>query len=149
LLTVGPKGDGSIPQRQQERLVAIGDWLTVNGEAIYGTRPFSVFGEGEGKPLHGKKHSVPVRPKEIRYTQKDQLLYAMSLSKVSLPLVLTSTKGYDKADVRNITLLGSQQEVAWHVTDKGISIDGPTEMEGHHVWVFRIERNAEELKATR
>ena len=39
LLNVGPRADGAIPRIQQERLIALGDWLAVNGEAIYGTRP--------------------------------------------------------------------------------------------------------------
>ena len=54
LLTVGPKGDGSIPGRQQERLIALGEWLQVNREAIYGSRPWKVFGEGEGEPAPGR-----------------------------------------------------------------------------------------------
>ena len=141
LLTVGPKGDGSIPQRQQERLIAMGDWLKVNGEAIYGTRPWVVFGEGEGEPAPARRHSVPVRPKEVRYTQKEKILYALSLNKPVMPLVLSSTKGYDQSDIKNITLLGSKQKIEWHVTGKGISIDGPAEMYGSHVWIFKIERN--------
>ena len=71
------------------------------------------------------------------------------MNKPTLPLVLTATKGLDQASVRNITLLGSPQELAWRMTNKGISIDGPTDMKGDHVWVFRIERNADKtLKAT-
>jgi alpha-L-fucosidase len=140
LLTVGPKGDGTIPQRQQERLLAIGDWLKVNGEAIYGTRPWIQFGEGEGESVCLRRHSVPIRDKEIRYTQKDQTLYVLSLNKPVLPLMLTATKRYQQADIRNITLLGSDQEIIWHMTDRGISIDSPSDMEGEHVWAFRIDR---------
>ena len=61
--------------------------------------------------------------------------------KPTYPLVLTSTKGYYQADIRNIALLGSRQRVEWHVTENGISIDGRAEMKGNHVWVFRIERH--------
>ena len=143
LLTVGPKGDGSISDLQRERLLDMGSWLKVNGEAIYETRPWTFFGEYEGKPGRTKRHSIPIRPKEIRYTQKGNTLYAMSLSKPQFPLVLTSTTEYDESDIRNVTLVGSQQQVEWEISDEGISILGPAEPEGKHVWVFRIERETD------
>ena len=68
LLNIGPRADGSIQDGQLVRLRAIGDWLSVNGEAIYGTRPWQV---AEGSTEGGDP---------LRFTQKGEALYATLLS---------------------------------------------------------------------
>ena len=82
LLNVGPKPDGTIPAEASERLLGLGDWLQINGEAIYGTRHWKTFGEGntivgEG---HMREHEdKPFNAQDIRFTAKDGALYAICL----------------------------------------------------------------------
>jgi alpha-L-fucosidase len=53
LLNIGPRADGTIPREDQDLLLEIGKWLSVNGDAIYGTRPWKVFGEGPTQVTEG------------------------------------------------------------------------------------------------
>ncbi len=112
LLNVGPTATGEIPALQQERLQALGQWLDINGEAIFGSRPWTV---AEGTTDSG----VP-----IRYTTKEDVLYVIllnSLTDVTFripnlqgPLSLdVSVQGRD--DI-GIELIGNDQGLAFRTT---------------------------------
>lgn len=61
LLDIGPDGDGTIPVVMEQRLIEIGDWLRVNGDAIYGTRPWKEtrqWGSTEAGIQQGVRHGV-------------------------------------------------------------------------------------------
>lgn len=147
LLNIGPKADGTIPEGMQRRLLAMGAWLDVNGEAVYGSRPWTVYGEGEGNAVKGKgKHSLAIRPKEIRYTQKDDALYAFCLSKPPAGIfTFTATAGWELDDVKSVTLLGSELAIPWTVASEGVQIHLPENISGEHSWVFKIQTNAARL----
>lgn len=91
LLNIGPRADGTIPDEDRDLLLAIGDWLRVNGEAIYGTRPWRIYGEGPTAVIEGpfadtKREAFTAR--DIRFTQQTRLdggvnrahLYATALA---------------------------------------------------------------------
>ncbi len=68
LLNIGPKGDGSVDPRHEVPLRALGQWLGVNGEAIFGTRPWN-RAAAEAADASGRIH-------QVRFTQKGRLLFA-------------------------------------------------------------------------
>ena len=84
LLNIGPRPDGVIPEQDRRILLEIGNWLKVNGEAVYGTRPWLVCGEGPTKVAAGSfsdTSRADFTSADIRFTQKDGTLYALPLAR--------------------------------------------------------------------
>jgi alpha-L-fucosidase len=112
LLNIGPKADGTIPTEDQAILREIGAWLKRNGEAIYGTRPWKVYGEGPTKVIEGpfadtKRESFTAE--DIRFTQKNGAVYAIILSgKVESVNIasLGSDLVFEPRTIENVEILG-------------------------------------------
>lgn len=127
LLNVGPTADGRIPVIMQQRLVDIGEWLKVNGAAIYGTRPWK------------KAPADPDLERGIRFTQKDHDLFVIW---TKWPEDEFAIDGIDATEKTDVYLLGYRGRVEWKKTDGGIAINppllNPATNPCDHAWVFRI-----------
>lgn len=83
LLNVGPRADGSIPEEDKHILRNIGAWLKSNGEAIHGTRPWKVYGEGPTSIKEGgftDADRSPFTSEDIRFTSKGDAIYAIAMA---------------------------------------------------------------------
>jgi alpha-L-fucosidase len=122
LLDIGPTADGRIPVIMQERLLEIGDWLRVNGEAIYGTHPWRVASEGD-----------------VRYTCTagvSPALYAIALKWPDKELVLTTPKP------TQVTMPNVPTPLKWRYKDGKLRITIPPlsvdEAPCRHAYVFKL-----------
>ena len=157
LLSLTPRGDGSIPEREKEIMAGIGEWLDENGEAIYATRPWKIYGEGPNMNLTAMKKSASGKPKmgwnyrkkftqeDIRFTQsKDgKVLYAVTLAcpKKEKILIKSLRKGseYYQGDIKRISMLGYAADLEWIRTDIGLEISIPAGQSAKIACAYRIE----------
>jgi alpha-L-fucosidase len=144
LLNIGPKPDGTIPEKEQEMLRAIGGWLAVNGEAIYGTRPWRQFGEGPTAIVAGSFADVKRQPftgQDFRFTTKGDTLYAIALAwPENGELVVKSLpEGDDAIQVNSVSLLGHEDAVEWEQTAEGLRVKLPSEPPCDFAVTLKIE----------
>jgi alpha-L-fucosidase len=144
LLNVGPKPDGTIPKEAQEVLIGIGEWLELNGEAIYGTTPWMTYGEGPTEmAVSGyfmEDQEVQYTPEDIRFTVKGDVLYAVCLGWPERQVRIKSLSGLYEAEIEYVRMLGIDQELAWSLSMGGLDVKLPMEKPCEHAFVLKIKR---------
>ncbi|MEM1581815.1 MAG: alpha-L-fucosidase [Candidatus Bathyarchaeia archaeon] len=146
LLNIAPKPDGKIPEEQQKILLDIGRWLQVNGEAIYGSRPWLVYGEGPTKIIEGEfreETSGPFTAKDIRFTCQGETLYAIFLNwpleEATVKSLSTILRLYPE-EIEKIELLGMDEPLEWVRNEDGLKVKMPKEKPCEHAYTLRITK---------
>ena len=145
MLDIGPHIDGTLPQQGVEVLLGIGEWLRLNGEAIYGTRPWTVYGEGPTRNVAGASFSEnkdrPFTAQDIRFTTKGKALYAILLGwpeKESLIASLPADKPLWFGPIQRVEMLGADQPLHWTQGRQGLRVEMPQRRPGDHAYVLKI-----------
>ncbi|MDR2038230.1 MAG: alpha-L-fucosidase [Bacteroidales bacterium] len=143
LLNIGPKADGTITEEQKNVLLAIGNWLKVNGDAIYGTRCWKKFGEGDTEGTVGTftdNTATRYTARDIRFTTKGNDFYAIVLNWDDAGVVIKSLDKNAVADARilNVSLLGSDEQIDYEQTDNGLKLSFPETKPCEFAYAFKI-----------
>jgi alpha-L-fucosidase len=143
LLNIGPRSDGTIPGPVQQVLLDVGAWLTINGEAIYSTRPWRVYGEGPTKAAAGSFHDTDVQKytaADFRFTTKGDALYAIGLAwpgdGEAVVQSLASAAGSQL--VQSVALIGSDARLRFEQRADGLHVQLPAQAPAKYAYVLRL-----------
>jgi alpha-L-fucosidase len=159
MLNVPVRGDGTIDEKERKVVTDIGDWMAINREAIFGTRPWVVAGEGPTmeaastqatsatKPVGGFNEGRTVNTAaDIRFTTHGDVLYAMPMvwpadGRVTIKSLADSSEKYP-GTIGSVELLGSSTPVQWQRDKDGLVITGPTQAPCAGPCVLKIKPKA-------
>lgn len=129
MLNVGPKADGTICQEEKDVLFKIGDWLAVNGEAIYGSNPFEVCAaEGRTSDNGAFKESKKFSAKDFCFTAKPGKIYIFPMGnnlgkKLRIKSLRHANEGGVRYQIKGVHILGEQGSLSYKQSKKYMEID--------------------------
>lgn len=146
LLNISPMSNGTIPDNQREVLLEMGDWLSRNGEAIYGTRPWYTFGEGPTKEPGTDSSNraaflkIKYSKEDFRFTTKDNVIYVIQMGESSAgETFLLNSFSSDIQSVKTVTVLGSDESINWSIDSHGLNLTAPAVRMDSKAIVYKVE----------
>lgn len=152
LLNVGPSNEGVIRSSNLSRLADIGEWMAVNQEAIYGTKPWDVYGEDANPEKY--KNMTDYKTDEadaifdgtptdvvqdIRFTAKGDDLFVIARSWRSRAVIVKVLNG-SKYTIKSLSLLGYEGALSWKQTNRDLKIEIPRDAMKHiPTYVFKLK----------
>ena len=148
LLNIGPKPDGTIPAPIITTLKEMGVWLKANGEAIYATTPWKIYGEGPTKVIAGAFHDQDTKPytaDDFRFTQKGDHLYAIAMacpanSSAATAMIhaLGSAAEAKGSTIKSVELVGNDEKLKFEQRPDVLSVHLPSDLNCKYSYVLRI-----------
>ncbi|MGI6233596.1 MAG: alpha-L-fucosidase [Prevotella sp.] len=150
LLNVPVRSDGTIDPTEHRIVKEIGRWMRINGEAIYGTRPWVTFGEGPASEKRNgikeqgfNEKNIKLTARDIRFTKKGNNLYVFTLGRPDTDIVVKSlaSGGKLKGKIKKVEMLGSTENVKWKQDKGGLHIVSPVSVPCDEAVAFRVTTN--------
>jgi alpha-L-fucosidase len=147
LLNVGPTAEGTFPKESVERLKEVGEWMKVNGESVYQTENWKLYKEGRHdleEELYDTPDvasvELPFTAKDIRFTKKGNNLYVTCLDWPEEELTIRSLGKVKSPElmITGVSMLGSEEEIHWEQTRRGLQVSVPKEKPCDHAYVYKI-----------
>jgi alpha-L-fucosidase len=142
LLSVPIRGDGTIDDREVAFLRGMARWMDANGEGIFGSRPWHVYGEGPTKAGGGKfsERKLEYTPEDFRFTTRDGALYVFAMAPSSDAVAVKSLglAAEHTQPIAEVTLLGSDDVIRWEQRQDSLLIDMPPKRSTEDVVAFRV-----------
>ena len=149
MLAFGPNADGSIPAEAHSTIGGMGEWLKRNGEAIYATRPWSIYGEGPTIPnpkMHGDQ--VDYVAEDIRFTRsKDSR--TLFITVLDYPGKVATIKSLNSDSIsldklRKVELLSDKSTISWSQDNDGLHLRMPSTIDNSdHAYSFKLSFKGE------
>jgi len=148
LLNVGPTNLGDLPEQSLHNLHEIGKWMKVNGEAIYGTVPFTIVNEytvsaANAKETMGQSNNDNTSKKinaDLYFNQKGNNIYLFARSWIATNIICKTLAPIK--NIKSISLLGSKEKVKWQSESDNILITMPKKINSAiPVYVFKVALN--------
>jgi alpha-L-fucosidase len=144
LLSIPVKGDGTLDEDELMFLKGMTDWMAINQESIFGTRPWKVFGEGPIKARGGaiSERVMHYKPADIRFTARGGILYAIVLALPQdgrvLVRSLASVEGKKQNVIQNVSLLGYDGKPDWKQDNDGLHVTIPDKHVSDYTLTLKI-----------
>lgn len=157
LLNVGPYADGSFHETAKAILFEIGDWLKINGDAIYGTRPYKIASEGptsvkdanydigmvnaqleneEGDA--GDVHSGMFTSRDFRFTRKGNSVFAIAMGWPADGILHIQSLKLGTENICSVELLGSSEPVTYKQTAEQLEVQLPADKPCEHAFALKL-----------
>jgi len=140
LLNFPLRADGTLDAEEELILARLAEWTSINGEAIYGTRPWKVYGEGNRGPKGGdlafNENKLQYTSEDIRFTTKDGSLFVFALAWPSSGTLLVRSLATNT--IQSVHMLHGGEALKWKRQADGLAIQVPPQQRGDHAFVFRL-----------
>jgi len=149
LLNFPLNSQGMLDTEEQNILAAITTWMNVNSEAIHGSRPWKIFGEGPDGVASGAKQKrnednrKDYTAVDVRFTTKGKTLYTFFMGWPVQPQLtiapLAAARPHVAGTIRQVKLLGSREKLSWKQDESGLTVQLPPEKPCDYACALKIE----------